>query len=67
MSIHHEYDFLQGIGAYPSRIRLTAPVPWGEFVFIMDGRRDLTLTLSPSCNARENLQSTLRPLERVRA
>ena len=26
-SINHEYDFSQGIGAIPSKMRLTAPMP----------------------------------------
>ena len=27
MSVHHEYDLAQGIGAFPWEFRLTAPMP----------------------------------------
>ena len=33
-SIPEEYDFPQGIGAFPSGIRLTAPIPWTGIVFL---------------------------------
>ena len=39
-SIHHEYDSPCGIGAVPSEVRLTAPMPWGEIVFMIITRRD---------------------------
>ena len=39
-SIHHEYDFPWGIGAIPSEMKLTAPMPWGGNVFMMNTRRD---------------------------
>ena len=39
-SIPEEYDFLQGIGAFPSGIRLTAPIPWAGIVFLRNTRRD---------------------------
>ena len=39
-SIHYEYDAPLGIGAFPSEIRLRAPMPWGEIVFMMNTRRD---------------------------
>ena len=35
-SVHHEYDFLQGNGAFPSGNRRTAPMPWGEIVLLMN-------------------------------
>ena len=34
-SIHHEYDFPEGIGAFPAEIMQTAPMPWGRIVLIM--------------------------------
>ena len=39
-SVHHKYAFPQGIGAIPSEIRLTAPMPRREIVFMMNSRRD---------------------------
>ena len=39
-SIHHEYDSPLGIGAIPSEMRLTAPMPWGGIVFMMNTRRE---------------------------
>ena len=39
-SIPEEYDFLQGIGAFPSPIRLTALIPWAGIVFLRNTRRD---------------------------
>ena len=39
-SIHHEYDFPWGIGAVPSKIMQTAPMPLGEIVFIMNTTPD---------------------------
>ena len=35
-SMHHEYDSPWGIGAIDSETRLTAPMPWGEIVFMMN-------------------------------
>ena len=40
-SIHHEYDFTLEIGANPSKMRLTARMPWGRIVFTMNTRRFL--------------------------
>ena len=40
MSIHHEHDFPQGIGAFLLKTRLTAPMSWGGIVFMMDSSRD---------------------------
>jgi hypothetical protein len=34
--MHHEYDSPWGIGAIDSETRLTAPMPWGEIVFMMN-------------------------------
>ena len=39
-SIHHEHDFPWGIGAFPSEIIQTAPMPWGGTVFIMNTTPD---------------------------
>ena len=39
-SIPEEYDFPQGIGAFPSGIRPTAPIPWAGIVFLRNTRRD---------------------------
>ena len=39
-SIHHEYEFPQGIGAFPSEIMQMAPMPREEIVFMMNIRRD---------------------------
>ena len=39
-NIHHEYDFPEGIGAFVSELMLTAPMPWGGIVFMMNIRRD---------------------------
>jgi len=33
-SIPEEYDFLQGMGAFPSKVKLTAPRPWGGMAFL---------------------------------
>ena len=44
-SIHCEYDFQWGIGALHSEIRLTAPMPWAEIVFMMNTYRDELLLL----------------------
>jgi hypothetical protein len=38
--IHHEYDFPEEIGAFPSEIMQTAPMPWGGIVFIMNTTPD---------------------------
>ena len=38
-SIPEEYDFPQGTGAFPSGIRLTAPIPWAGIVFLRNTRR----------------------------
>ena len=39
-SMYHENDFPKDIGAFPSEIGLTAPMPWGETVSTMNTRRD---------------------------
>jgi hypothetical protein len=39
-SIPEEYDFPQGIGAFPSRFRLMAPIPRAGIVFLRNTRRD---------------------------
>jgi hypothetical protein len=38
-SIPQEYDSAWGIGAVPSEIRLTAPMPWGGVEFLNTTRR----------------------------
>ena len=44
-SLHYEYDFPQGIGAFPSEIMQTAPMSWGGIVFIMNTTPDELLRL----------------------
>ena len=39
-SIHREYDLPYEIGAMPSKIKLTAPMPWEGIVFMMNTCRD---------------------------
>ena len=38
--MHHEYDFPSGIGAFPSIIMQTAPMPWGGIEFVMNTSPD---------------------------
>ena len=39
-SIHHEYDFLERIGAFPQDIMPSAPMPWAGIVFMMNTLKD---------------------------
>ena len=39
-SIHHKHDSPWGLGAIPSEMRLTASMPWGGIVFMMNARRN---------------------------
>ena len=38
--MHHEYDFPSGIGAFPSIIMQTAPMPWRGIEFVMNTSPD---------------------------
>ena len=57
-SIHHEYDFPWEIGAIPSEMGLTAPMPWGGIVLVMNTRRDYTLNLELTLNVKPDGSST---------
>ena len=46
-SIPEEYDFLLGIGAFSSGIRLTAPHPWAGIVFLRNTRPDEVAAVAP--------------------
>jgi hypothetical protein len=39
-SVHHDHDSPLGIGSVPPNMRPTAPILWGEIVFMMNAFRN---------------------------